>query len=149
MNIVQYLSLQHSFFLEHLSLLEASSNKYSSHICDAAETKKMIFSIANDVKKHAEMEEKYLFPRLRQYLGKRMEPRRVMDFEHLEIYKILAAIEASDDPRTIRVETKKFIEFLRDHIAIEEKVLFPAAVQFLGDAELKKIGQAARIDDEI
>lgn len=140
MDIVDLLKSQHAIFLGRLLSLEnlKNSGDYSE-----AELKESVFDIARGAKKHAEIEESILFPYLRPYLGEEMTPRRVMDVEHKEIYQILAAMNNTEDERIIRVETDKFIAFLRDHIAKEDLVLFPVAVKFLAKIKLKELGQLA------
>lgn len=140
MDIVDLLKSQHAIFLGRLLSLEdlKNSGDYSG-----AELKKSVLDIAMEVKKHAEIEESILFPRLRPHLGEEMTPRRVMDFEHKEIYEILATMNQTEDERIIRVEAAKFISFLRDHISKEEMVLFPAALQYITKKELNEMGQLA------
>ena len=109
----------------------------------------MVFTIADAVEKHGELEEQYLFPELEPHLGKEMGPLAVMEFEHEEIRKILGALKEACDAHTIRLETAKFIVFLRDHIAKEEKVLFPMAEDLVNGARLEAMGKTAAMRDRM
>lgn len=137
MNILEYLSAQHAVFVEQLSFLEELKNMQSP--VAASGLKEVIFSIARAVEKHAQIEEKYLFPELKPYAGKEMEPRAVIEFEHGRIRKTLTNLKKASAARTIRIETGKFISHLRDHIAKEEIVLFPLATEHLSGKRLQAI----------
>ncbi|MBI4358797.1 MAG: hemerythrin domain-containing protein [Candidatus Omnitrophica bacterium] len=147
MKITEYLSCQHHVFLEQLLFLEEL--KASQALDQVTGLKEMVFIIADAVEKHGELEEQYLFRELEPHLGKEMGPLAVMEFEHGEIRKILGALREAQDIHTIRLETAKFIVFLRDHIAKEEKVLFPMAEDLVSGARLDAVGKAAAMQDRM
>lgn len=140
MNLTHYLSIQHGIFLEQLKFLEELKNSLKDR--ESLALKQVAFSIARVVEQHGNMEEKFLFPALVPHLGKKeWGPVQATEFEHKEIRNILAALNETDDPRSIRIEAAKFILFLRDHIAKEERVLFPLAQKLVGDERLEALGK--------
>ena len=141
MTIVEYLQVQHRVFLDQLAVLEDLKN--SKKLRDKMVLKYLVFFIAKILEKHAKLEEEFLFPELVPSLGEEMGPVRVMEFEHGEIRKILAALKETDDSNDILVETAKFIVFLRDHIVKEEKVLFPLAEEFVEENRLRAMVKKA------
>ena len=142
MKITEYLSSQHDIFLEELSFLERF--KASQKGNDVRGLKEIVLAIASSVEKHAELEEKFLFPELNCHLEQKMGPVAVMEFEHDEIRKILGFLRETEDPHTIRLEVSKFIVFLRDHIAKEEKALFVIAEESMGCESLEIAGQKVK-----
>ncbi len=147
MDILEYLSAQHIVFLEELDYLEKL--KASQPTTKAPGLREVTFAIAQAVKRHAQVEERLLFPQLQPYVGKELGTLEVMEFEHGAIRKILKALKQASDAHTIRVESAKFTAFLRDHIAKEEIVLFPLAEEKLSRRDLEKSGERAfRIDQK-
>lgn len=139
MKITEYLSSQHDVFLEELSFLERF--KASQKGDDVGGLKEITLAIAFAVERHAELEEKFLFPELNGHLEQKMGPVAVMEFEHEEIWKILQVLKETEDPQTIRLEVSKFIVFLRDHIAKEEKALFVIAEESIDFESLEIAAQ--------
>ena len=139
MKITEYLIAQHRVFLELLSSLEEL--KTSHKLENALGLKELIFAIVTVVEKHADIEEKFLFPELKPYLGEQMSPIAVMELEHAEIRKIISTLKESMDPHVVRVEAAKFIIFLRDHIAKEEMVLFPLTEDMIDEKRLEAIAK--------
>ncbi|MBI4387895.1 MAG: hemerythrin domain-containing protein [Candidatus Omnitrophica bacterium] len=135
MTIIEKLSVEHGVFLKLLDYLEKLKGDRS--FLDVTGLKHVIFVIANVVEKHAEHEEKFLFPKLRSYIGPELNRIQAVEFEHGEIRKILAVIKKNNDLRAVRLEAAKLITFLRDHIAKEESVLFPVAEQCLNPEHLQ------------
>ena len=142
MRITEYLSSQHDVFLEELSFLEQLNASQKED--DVRGLKEVVFTIASSVEKHAELEEKFLFPELNCHLEQKMNPVEIIEFEHDEIRKILRSLKETEDPRTIRLEVSKFIVFLRDHIAKEEKALFVIAEESMDHEKLEAAGQKAK-----
>ena len=147
MKITEYLSCQHFVFLEQLSFLEEL--KTSQSVNNGTGLKEIVFTIAHAVEKHGELEEQFLFPELEPYLGKEAGPLAVMELEHNEIRKITSVLQETHDSRIIRIEAAKFIAFLRDHIAKEEKVLFPMAEDLVNHQKLEAAGKAAYTCDRM
>ena len=139
MKITEYLIAQHRVFLELLSSIEEL--KTSHKLENALGLKELIFAIVTVVEKHADIEEKFLFPELKPYLGEQMSPIAVMELEHAEIRKIISTLKESMDPHVVRVEAAKFIIFLRDHIAKEEMVLFPLTEDMIDEKRLEAIAK--------
>ncbi len=135
MTIIEKLSAEHGVFLDLLDYLEAL--KDDSSFLDAVGFKQVIFAIAKVVEKHAKQEEKFLFPKLKSYIGPELNRIHAVEFEHGEIRKILSAIQKTNECRVVRLEAAKLIAFLRDHIDKEESVLFPVAEQYVSIEQLQ------------
>ncbi|MBI4352681.1 MAG: hemerythrin domain-containing protein [Candidatus Omnitrophica bacterium] len=142
MELVQCLRVEHRVFLQELSFIEKWKKKVRSD-GDVRGLRQVVFCIADAVHKHSRIEEKYLFPKLRPYLGREMSSVAVMEFEHGEIRKIIEILRKDDRPGTILLEASKFTAFLRDHLAKEERVLFPVAEKVLGEKELRVLARKA------
>ena len=140
MTLIEVLMVQHNVILRQLEYLEKfkSSTQEDSGACCL---KQVLLCIVDTVDAHAEIEEKFLFPELEPSMGKEMSSPAVMKFEHEEIRGILARLQKTDEARVVLLETAKFIIFLRDHIAKEEKVLFPTAEKALGRKRLEELLQ--------
>lgn len=143
MNIVQVLKIQHGVFLEQLRYLE-EFKKTAESTTDMAGMKQIVFCIADTLRKHSKVEEKYLFPALKPYLGKEMCVAAVAEFEYAEILKIVAALGKTTDVESVMLETTKFIVYVRDHFAKEECVLFPLAEKKLSQKRLEALVEKAR-----
>lgn len=143
MNLLDCFRIQHSIFLEQLSFLEGLKDLKKSTATSGL--KEVVFAIAKVVERHAAIEEKYLFPDLRPYAKNELEGKKVIEFEHGEIRRILKHLKKTSDIHKIRVEAAKFIAFLRDHIAKEEIVLFPLAEEKLGENRLEELGVTSGI----
>ena len=78
-----------------------------------------------------------------------MSPLAVIEFEHGELNRILAELGSTDDPRKVRICSAKFAVALRDHIAKEERVLFPEAEKLLGEGKLVSISEKAGLLNEL
>ena len=144
MTIIEVLKIQHNVILrqlEYLEKLKGSAQKDSGSCC----LKQVLLCIVDTVDAHAKIEEKYLFPELEPHMGKEMSSPAVMKFEHAEILGILAALRKTDVAEAVMLETAKFIVFLRDHIAKEEKVLFPTAEKALGQKRLEELLQKSGV----
>jgi hemerythrin-like domain-containing protein len=146
--ITDYLTIEHRVFLEQFAYLEEL--KAAQEDENSAGLKEAAFAIVRAVEKHAELEEKFLFPALEPFLGaQQMGPIAIMEFEHKEIRAILDALREAKEAHSIRVETSKLIVFLRDHIAKEEKVLFPIAEERIGSDRLRAMVQESGLADKI
>ena len=125
MDIVEQLKIEHQLFLELLDYLgELIKNEKSK---DGAGLQKVVFAIARLLLKHEEIEENFLFPALEPHVASVANPVKIMKFEHKALHRILEVIQKAADVRSVKVESKKFIICLQDHIAKEEGVIFPLA----------------------
>lgn len=106
--------------------------------------------------KHTEDEEHSLFPRLRELgradLRELLEAADRLEREHGEAERLHASVDARVDgwmesgrlsaaeTRAIASDLEKLDHLYAEHIAFEDKVLFPAAAQALGADALRCIG---------
>jgi hemerythrin-like domain-containing protein len=125
MDIVDYLKWQHDTLSRQLNFLKELLE--SNEINEAAGITEAILMLKISLDDHASIEEKILFPVLHKKWKTEMGPDRIMQFEHSEIEQILFDLRRAKDARRVRIEAEKFIEFLRDHINKEEKLIFPMA----------------------
>jgi len=146
MKITDYLIIQHRLIQSQLNFLK--DLKESRRQGDVSGIKEMIFLIHNSMRRHSGIETDYLFPALRPYLGEEMGTRAVIEFEHRGINEILEKLRNADDPKTIQVESSRFIIYLRDHIAKEENILFPMAEESLGKECLEDMAKEVGILDQ-
>ncbi|QKK08589.1 MAG: hemerythrin domain-containing protein [Planctomycetota bacterium] len=107
--------------------------------------------------RHTEDEEDSLFPRLRELGGddlrELLEAADRLEREHDEAESLHASVDARVDgwlesgrlstagTGAIASDLKKLDRLYAEHIAFEDKVLFPAAAQALGADELRCIGE--------
>ena len=141
MLITQILCVQHHIFFEQLRYLKRL--KESKEFPDVSGIKDVTFLIAATLERHSEIEEEFLYPKLKSALGNGVGPVGVMEEEHRQIHSILEILKKTDDPQKIQVETSHFIIYLQDHLAKEENFLFTLAEQFLGKEKLEEAAREA------
>ncbi|MBT4500589.1 MAG: hemerythrin domain-containing protein [Gemmatimonadetes bacterium] len=90
---------------------------------------------------HACMEDHLLFTALEAHPGLASGPLPVMRQEHEWIESRLARVTETDDLNEARDSLLDALRIAREHFAKEERVLFPAAMQILGDERLEELGQ--------
>ncbi len=139
MTLIQALRVQHLLLFDLLAYLEEQKSTLRGG--DVHGLKEVVFAIAKAVDRHAEVEEKILFPALQPELSKKIGPATVMEFEHQRIREILDALKSTDDTHAIQVEISKFVVFLKDHMAQEECILFPYAEGRLDERRLTELFQ--------
>jgi len=101
--------------------------------------------LEREVVGHFRLEEEVLFPELRRIAAIAAGPLRVMEAEHAAFRERLAAgqeaRERSDGPR-LSVAAADLAALLRAHIAKEDGVLFPMALDALSEAQLGRMDAA-------
>lgn len=107
--------------------------------------------------RHTEDEEDSLFPRLRELdrddLGELLEAADRLEQQHDVAERLHASVDArvdrwldagrlsDDDARAMASDLEELDRLYTEHIAFEDKVLFPAAARVLGADALRRIGQ--------
>lgn len=135
MRITDRFSSEHDVFLQQLEMLESllGSGVPTEGIVAAVRTLSLpLFT-------HAENEELVLFPALEDDLGKDAGPLAVLVSEHETIHGFVERMTSTPSRDEITSVLPAFAGLLREHIAKEEKVLFPAAAQVLSDARLREL----------
>ena len=137
MNILDQLSTQHELLLGQLNYLQQLKN--DRELYDIVGLKEIAFVIIKAIEKHAYIEEKILFPALDNFFPGEVSPIQVMQFEHKELDRVILLLKNAKEPYQIKIEIQKFIEFMKDHIAKEEEVVFPLARKLLDEKRLKEL----------
>lgn len=88
---------------------------------------------------HAHLEDELLFSALDPYLGP-MGPLAVMRMEHDQIEGLLAAAQQAQGPDQALRLLLQAVQVARSHFAKEEQVLYPIALQVLGESRLLELG---------
>ena len=99
-----------------------------------------------EVLEHFAVEEEALFPILARHLPPAGGPLAVMNAEHEEFRSLLAALRAAvraGDAEQGRGCARELIELLRGHIAKEDRILFPMAMQMLSGDEQREVDARA------
>ncbi|MBI2909392.1 MAG: hemerythrin domain-containing protein [Chloroflexi bacterium] len=105
-----------------------------------------------ELRTHFRHEEEALFPALEQAIG-RDGPIAVMLAEHQSFWESIAALHrkvdeleggAEDGARTTRLLATSVADFLRNHIAKEDMILFPIAEQELTHQKLEDVAREMR-----
>ncbi len=103
-----------------------------------------------EVIQHFALEEQALFPILARHLSPRQGPLAVMNAEHASFRELLSGLDAAvsaPDPRRGESCAHEIIDLLRSHIAKEDQVLFPMALQLLRpDEQCEVDAQAAALE---
>lgn len=123
-------------------LLERDRKEWGSELKELALMEKK-FKEKLDI--HSEKEEEGLFPILGRYIGTEFGPIAVMEYEHSEAKKNLAAFEekiglihdnvTKEEMEVTLIPLITACQILFDHFMKEEKVLFPMAENALSDEE--------------
>ncbi len=91
----------------------------------------------NELAPHFSIEEEHILPALERAGGAALA-KRTRD-EHAELRRIV-----SEDGHDVANGLERFGALLRDHVRFEERVLFEAVQERLGDAELEAVSEACR-----
>jgi len=107
--------------------------------------------------RHTEDEEDSLFPRLRELerddLRDLLEAADRLERQHDEAERLHASVDArvhrwldagrlsTADAKSMAADLEELDRLYTDHIAFEDRVLFPAAAQVLGESTLRRIGE--------
>lgn len=142
LHIVNFLKSQHLVILDELAYLDKLRKLRKPD--KEHEMRGVIQCISAAVEKHAEIEDKFLFPAMKNFLGEKGRPAYIWELEHGKIRRILHALNEMDDPSKVRVEAGKFIAYLRDHILMEEVTLFPFTAEVLSEKRLQIIGRIVK-----
>ncbi len=94
--------------------------------------------LTSSLESHAQLEDDALFKVLEPHIGV-MGPIGVMRMEHDEIVKSLVAILQQTDRDAAAKLMRHAIEVARSHFSKEENILFPMAVNVLGEDELASL----------
>lgn len=135
MRIIDRFSSEHEVFLSQLETIES--------LCDsdatAAELAVAVRTLSTPLLRHAENEETALFPDLAPSLGAEGGPLGVLIEEHHLLHGQLERMGARPARNELVSVLDAFARLLREHIAKEEDVLFPAAAQIIGDERLAEM----------
>jgi hemerythrin-like domain-containing protein len=106
--------------------------------------------LQREVIQHFALEEQALFPVLARHLGQTEGPLAVMNSEHASFRELLGSLDAAvraRDPGREESCAHEIIDLLRSHIAKEDQVLFPMALQLLRpDEQCEVDAQAAALE---
>jgi hemerythrin-like domain-containing protein len=106
--------------------------------------------LAREVVTHFRIEEEALFPELAQVTWIANGPLRVMDAEHAAFRDLLAAGTAARDRDATDIAiaaARDLARLLRAHIAKEDDVLFPMALEALDAEQWRRVDAAYRQTD--
>jgi iron-sulfur cluster repair protein YtfE (RIC family) len=101
---------------------------------------------------HAHLEDAALFTAVEPHFGSSCGPVAVMRMEHEEIERGLDALPTIEPVERARELLLHVIAVARSHFAKEERILFPMAEEFLGEAVLRQLAEkwvAARLKEPI
>jgi hemerythrin-like domain-containing protein len=135
--VITLLTQQHEEVLARIAAVE--------HADDAAVAAAFLAFLEGEVLPHFRLEEEALFPELAQDASIAAGPLRVMHAEHAAFRELLdtgqIARSAGDGPRLCAVAAD-LAALLRTHIAKEDGVLFPLALQRLSAEQLRRVDSA-------
>lgn len=138
MNMIQLLHVQHRMILQGLYYLE-KMNKAPEVSYDANGVKEVLYSLADSVDKHSQLEEKYLFPEWARQTKLKVDYLKIMTFEHGQVLGLLPSLEAEKNQKCVRKEVESFISFLRKHFFDEETIYFPYIEKKVGRKALERL----------
>jgi len=136
---IELLGQQHQDVLERLSAAAGGRELTSNELAD------LIGYLEGEVLPHFDLEERALFPVLARHIGDTQGPLAVMNAEHLMFRQLLASLTAAaqaGEEEQQRVCAHDLAELLRGHIAKEDGVLFPLALQLLSPEEIGEVDAA-------
>lgn len=135
MKATECLNTEHGVFLVQLDFLEDLLKKKSSNEV----LRGVILTIARAVERHADVEERILYPAISRAFDKDFPPIKQMEFEHGELNQLIRQIEKGSE-KTSQLATQ-FMDLLRSHIMKEIQVLFPLCESHFSGSELEEISQ--------
>jgi len=117
------------------------------HFGDPGIAARFLEFLESDVVAHFRIEEDVLFPELSRNSEIADGPLRVMNAEHAAFRELLAAGKVARDSGVregVTASARDLAGLLRSHIAKEDHVLFPMALDVLTDDQLSHIDAAFR-----
>ena len=96
-------------------------------------------ALCDTIRQHLTAEDDVFWPLLERRAGAAVELSGLLD-DHLALYELLERVEA--DPRPANLAELR--ELLEEHVAEEERVVFPAASCYLSAAEIERVAAALR-----
>ena len=133
MRIIDVLLGEHGYISMALDLTEARLGPKA----DLAEVRCWSRVLDEQLTAHSDLEDELLFGELDPKLAAEIQELRK---DHLRIERAFAGVIAAKNVDAALAELRKAIELVRRHLAKEERVLFPAALQVLSDEELRIAG---------
>lgn len=136
--VIQLLGRQHE---EVLARIDQDESRFG----ESEVAKGFLEFLANDVVSHFRLEEDVLFPELALIPRIAGGPLHVMNAEHATFRQLLATgFRARDqgDSKAMMRAAADLAALLRAHIAKEDGVLFPMALDALSDEQLERIDVA-------
>ncbi len=137
MDITDRFVVEHQVFLRQLVILEDAMTGPSDAL--PGRLAAIVETLQAPLEAHADAEENILFPELESRMGGDSGVLPVMISEHRTIQGAVAEIKSSQDAARARRLAETLIDVLREHIAKEDDLLFPAARELLGPARLKEL----------
>jgi hemerythrin superfamily protein len=114
---------------------------------EGADKEPLFVQIADKLAIHATIEERHFYPAVKERRTEEMVLEAVE--EHLAMKRILADLLATDvDDRSFDAKIKVLQDEVEHHVAEEEGLLFPQALQLMDDRELEAIGLAMAATEE-
>ncbi len=139
MDITDRFVVEHQVFLRQLTILEEAMLGPADSL--AGRLGAIVETLHGPLEAHADAEEGILFPELEARMGGDSGVLTVMVAEHRTIQSTVAEIETCRDAARARRLAEDLIDVLREHIAKEDDLLFPAARDLLGSARLVELDQ--------
>jgi hemerythrin-like domain-containing protein len=118
--------------LEHLT---------SRPFASAEEARAQAAELAAGLAAHAHLEDELLFVPLECPLGPNGGPLAVMRMEHEEVEGTLERLAQVEDVQDADELAAHLLTVAHEHFEKEEEVLFPMAVELLGEEELRSLGE--------
>jgi hemerythrin-like domain-containing protein len=136
MRITDRFVVEHQVFLRQLVLLEEALGEPSETLLPTLRA--IGRTLSSPLEAHREGEEGLLFPAL----GLDMGAVPVLVAEHEEIHADLFALTSGQDALRARRAAEHLIDLLREHIAKEDDLVFPLAVDVLGSERLEQLDRS-------
>jgi hemerythrin-like domain-containing protein len=118
--------------LEHLT---------SRPFASVEEARAQAAELAAGLAAHAHLEDELLFVPLEGPLGPNGGPLAVMRMEHEEVEGTLERLAQVEDIQDADKLAAHLLTVAHEHFEKEEEVLFPMAVELLGEEELRSLGE--------
>jgi len=140
------------FTLEMLEVLLVRLEVHGSNDAARAMASEIVEVLSTVAPQHHEDEERHLFPsllangdeRLVQNVLRLQQDHHWMDVDWRELRPLLAAVangQSGFDLDQLREESQIFIALSRDHIVLEETVIYPEARERMDEAERRTMGR--------
>ncbi len=107
---------------------------------ELAELKQLVGTVEATLGTHATLEDELLFDALEAHLGTGPGPLYVMRREHERVEAELARVAAATELDDARAGAAELTRVARCHFGKEEQVLFPMALELLGEQRIKELG---------